>query len=44
MRGGTILKRTLTSSYDDHMTHQAAVLSYYWLVSLFPAGLRSAPY
>jgi membrane protein len=32
-------KRTLTSFYDDQMTHHAAALTYYGLMSLFPAAL-----
>ena len=36
---GTIIKRTLKSFYDDQMTHHAAALTYYSLMSLFPAGL-----
>jgi membrane protein len=38
-RAGTIIKRTLVSFYDDQMTHHAAALTYYSLMSLFPAGL-----
>jgi membrane protein len=38
-RAGTIIKRTLVSFYDDQMTHHAAALTYYALMSLFPAGL-----
>lgn len=34
-----ILKRTLWSFYDDQMTHHAAALTYYSLMSLFPAAL-----
>jgi membrane protein len=34
-----ITKRTLTSFYDDQMTHHAAALTYYGLMSLFPAAL-----
>jgi membrane protein len=36
---GTTIKRTLVSFYDDQMTHHAAALTYYSLMSLFPAGL-----
>ena len=38
-RAGTIVKRTLKSFYDDQMTHHAAALTYYSLMSLFPAAL-----
>jgi membrane protein len=38
-RGGAILWRTLKSFYDDQMTHHAAALTYYSLMSLFPALL-----
>ena len=38
-RAGTIIKRTLRSFYDDQMTHHAAALTYYALMSLFPAVL-----
>lgn len=34
-----VLKRTLLSFYDDQMTHHAAALTYYALMSLFPALL-----
>jgi membrane protein len=34
-----VLKRTLVSFYDDQMTHHAAALTYYCLMSLFPALL-----
>src|SRR5436190_9082691 len=36
---GAVIKRTLTSFYDDQMTHHAAALTYYALMSLFPATL-----
>ncbi|HEX2161783.1 MAG TPA: YihY/virulence factor BrkB family protein [Thermoleophilaceae bacterium] len=36
---GAVLKRTLLSFYDDQMTHHAAALTYYSLMSLFPALL-----
>jgi membrane protein len=36
---GAITKRTLRSFYDDQMTHHAAALTYYALMSLFPAVL-----
>jgi membrane protein len=32
-------KRTIVSFYDDQMTHHAAALTYYGLMSLFPAAL-----
>lgn len=35
----TIVKRSLISFYDDQMTHHAAALTYYGLMSLFPALL-----
>src|SRR3954466_8227780 len=38
-RAGTIVKRTVVSFYDDQMTHHAAALTYYALMSLFPAVL-----
>jgi membrane protein len=38
-RIGAVLKRTLLSFYDDQMTHHAAALTYYALMSLFPAVL-----
>jgi membrane protein len=38
-RVGTILKRTVVSFYDDQITHHAAALTYYSLMSLFPAAL-----
>jgi membrane protein len=40
MRGTlAVIKRTLVSFYDDQMTHHAAALTYYGLMSLFPAVL-----
>src|SRR3954451_14435179 len=33
------LKRTAVNFYDDQMTHHAAALTYYGLMSLFPALL-----
>jgi membrane protein len=36
---GTIVKRTLVSFYDDQITHHAGALTYYSLMSLFPAAL-----
>jgi membrane protein len=38
-RTGAIIKRTVVSFYDDQMTHHAAALTYYGLMSLFPALL-----
>jgi membrane protein len=38
-RAAAITKRTLISFYDDQMTHHAAALTYYALMSLFPAVL-----
>jgi len=38
-RAGAITKRTLISFYDDQMTQHAAALTYYALMSLFPAAL-----
>jgi membrane protein len=34
-----VIKRTLLAFYDDQMTHHAAALTYYVLMSLFPAAL-----
>jgi membrane protein len=34
-----VTKRTLKAFWDDQMTHHAAALTYYVLMSLFPAGL-----
>jgi membrane protein len=40
MRGTlSVIKRTLVSFYDDQMTHHAAALTYYALMSLFPTVL-----
>src|SRR3954469_11943583 len=39
MRAWRVLKRTAISFYDDQMTHHAAALTYYGLMSLFPALL-----
>ena len=36
---GAVIKRTLVSFYDDQMTHHAAALTYYALMSLFPTAL-----
>lgn len=38
-RACRVLKRTGRSFYDDQMTHHAAALTYYGLMSLFPAVL-----
>jgi membrane protein len=38
-RTGTVLKRPLRAFYDDQMTHHAAALTYYALMSLFPTAL-----
>jgi membrane protein len=38
-RTGATVKRTLKAFYDDQMTHHAAALTYYALMSLFPAVL-----
>jgi membrane protein len=38
-RLGAIVKRTLVAFYDDQMTHHAAALTYYALMSLFPTLL-----
>jgi membrane protein len=38
-RAANVIKRTLKSFYDDQMTHHAAALTYYALMSLFPAAL-----
>ncbi len=35
----SVIKRTLVSFYDDQMTHHAAALTYYSLMSLFPGTL-----
>jgi membrane protein len=40
MRGtSAVIKRTFVSFYDDQMTHHAAALTYYGLMSLFPTVL-----
>jgi hypothetical protein len=36
---GGIARRTFKAFYDDQMTHHAAALTYYALMSLFPAAL-----
>jgi len=41
-RSAAIVKRTLLSFYDDQMTQHAAALTYYVLMSLFPAVLLAA--
>jgi membrane protein len=38
-RAAAVLWRSLKAFYDDQMTHHAAALTYYVLMSLFPAGL-----
>jgi membrane protein len=38
-RATVVTKRTLKAFWDDQMTHHAAALTYYVLMSLFPAGL-----
>lgn len=38
-RIASVAKRTAISFYDDQMTHHAAALTYYGLLSLFPAAL-----
>lgn len=38
-RSGAIAKRTFVSFYDDQMTQHAAAITYYALMSLFPAAL-----
>jgi membrane protein len=38
-RAATVVWRTMRSFYDDQMTHHAAALTYYVLMSLFPALL-----
>lgn len=38
-RVGAVAKRTLVSFYDDQMTQHAAAMTYYALMSLFPAAL-----
>ena len=38
-RAGAIAKRTVISFYNDQMTQHAAALTYYALMSLFPAAL-----
>ena len=38
-RAWPVAKRTIVAFYDDQMTHHAAALTYYALMSLFPAML-----
>jgi membrane protein len=38
-RAGTVVWRSLKAFYDDQMTHHAAALTYYVLMSLFPTAL-----
>ena len=38
-RSLAVVGRSLKAFYDDQMTHHAAALTYYALMSLFPAGL-----
>lgn len=38
-RAWTVLKRSLSSFYDDQITHHAAALTYYALMSFFPTLL-----
>jgi membrane protein len=38
-RAGAVVWRSAKSFYDDQMTHHAAALTYYVLMSLFPTGL-----
>jgi membrane protein len=38
-RAAAVTRRTLVSFYEDQMTHHAAALTYYGLMSLFPAVL-----
>jgi membrane protein len=38
-RAATVVWRAIRSFYDDQMTHHAAALTYYVLMSLFPTGL-----
>lgn len=41
-RVGSITKRVIKAFYDDQMTHHAAALTYYGLMSLFPSLLLGA--
>jgi membrane protein len=38
-RAAAVVWRSAKSFYDDQMTHHAAALTYYVLMSLFPTGL-----
>jgi membrane protein len=38
-RAAAVVRRSLKAFYDDQMTHHAAALTYYVLMSLFPTGL-----
>jgi membrane protein len=38
-RTAAVVRRSLKAFYDDQMTHHAAALTYYVLMSLFPTGL-----
>ena len=38
-RAAAVVRHSLKAFYDDQMTHHAAALTYYVLMSLFPAGL-----
>jgi membrane protein len=38
-RAAAVLWRSMKAFYDDQMTHHAAALTYYVLMSLFPTGL-----
>ena len=38
-RAWQVLRTTVVKFYDDQMTHHAAALTYYGLMSLFPALL-----
>ena len=38
-RAAAVVWRSMKSFYDDQMTHHAAALTYYVLMSLFPAVL-----
>jgi membrane protein len=40
-RAAAVVGRSLKSFYDDQMTHHAAALTYYALMSLFPVGLMA---
>jgi membrane protein len=38
-RAAAVVRHSLKAFYDDQMTHHAAALTYYLLMSLFPTGL-----